>query len=120
MAANRPDVAQAAVEELRTIAAVFGTAALQADVASAEGWLASQAGDEAKAVSALSRAIELWGEVRAPYESARARLGLAKAYGLIGDGDSAKLELTAARATFDRLGAAPEAARARWLLQNLS
>jgi DNA-binding NarL/FixJ family response regulator len=47
-----------------------------------------------------------------PYEAARTRVALARAYDALGDVASAALEREAARAAFDALGAAPDAARA--------
>ena len=46
-----------------------------------------------------------------PYEAARARVTLADARRALGDDDSAELERQAARATFERLGAAPDLQR---------
>ncbi len=46
-----------------------------------------------------------------PYEGARTRVQVARAYRALGDDDAAALELDAARATFARLGAAPDLAR---------
>jgi class 3 adenylate cyclase len=49
--------------------------------------------------------MQLWGELEAPWQVARARVLLARAYAAIGDRDGARLELQAARAAFDELGA---------------
>ena len=50
-----------------------------------------------------------------PYESARTRVELRLACRALGDDDGAALELDAARAEFERLGAGPDVARARAL-----
>jgi class 3 adenylate cyclase len=53
----------------------------------------------------LRRGVRMWSEVDVPYEAAQARELLASAYGDLGDPDAAELELTAARASFQRMGA---------------
>jgi DNA-binding NarL/FixJ family response regulator len=49
----------------------------------------------------------MWGRIGSPYEMARCRLLIGRACRKLGDEDSAVAELTAARRTFDELGAAP-------------
>jgi class 3 adenylate cyclase len=68
------------------------------------------------AVSTLQRGRDVWQEVGAPYETAQARTLLALAYRRIGDPHTAAIELEGALATFERLGATPDAARAEELL----
>jgi DNA-binding NarL/FixJ family response regulator len=46
-----------------------------------------------------------------PYDVARARMQLARACRALNDHDAAAMELDAARATFERLGARPDLAR---------
>ena len=55
--------------------------------------------------TATSGDVRMWSEIDVPYEAAQARELLAGAYGDLGDPDAAELELTAARATFERIGA---------------
>ncbi len=57
------------------------------------------------------RAWQVWEELDAPYEGARVRLLVALACRALGDEDGAELELEAARAAFEALGAAPDAAQ---------
>ena len=52
-----------------------------------------------------------WRALGMPYEAARARVAIAGACRALGDDDGAELELDAARATFERLGAAPDLRR---------
>ncbi|MGH2499040.1 MAG: adenylate/guanylate cyclase domain-containing protein, partial [Candidatus Limnocylindria bacterium] len=52
-----------------------------------------------------------WEEVGAPYEAAKARAALGRAYRAAGDEEAADLELEAAQAGFERLGAAPDLRR---------
>ncbi|HXF58117.1 MAG TPA: adenylate/guanylate cyclase domain-containing protein [Actinomycetota bacterium] len=70
----------------------------------------------AAAAGAARRGCQRRQEVDAPYEAARARMLLAQAHRALGEKEAAALELRAARATFDRLGALPDAGRAADLL----
>ncbi|MEK6207036.1 MAG: adenylate/guanylate cyclase domain-containing protein [Chloroflexota bacterium] len=116
LAAGEPERAREAATEMHEIASGFGTAAMKATahVANASVLLAN--GQRADAEVAIRSAIRLWQEVNAPYEVARARVVLAAV--LRGEGDPAaeRLELDAARATFERLGARLEAKRTTDLL----
>lgn len=64
-----------------------------------------------EALVALRRAWAAWRDLEAPYEAARVRVLVAQACRSQGDGDTAELELEAARATFEQLGAVPDLAR---------
>ncbi|MFJ7955056.1 LuxR C-terminal-related transcriptional regulator [Streptomyces sp. NPDC096319] len=68
------------------------------------------------ALRLLRRALGGWLELRVPYEAAQVRMLLAAAERTVGDEEAARLELAAARAVFDRLGAVPDARRAAALL----
>jgi DNA-binding NarL/FixJ family response regulator len=50
-------------------------------------------------------------ELDAPYDVARVRAHIGLSYRALGDDDTAEMELDAARAAFERLGAAPDLAR---------
>lgn len=108
--------ARAATEELEAIARAYATAALEASAACARGALQLAEGDAAAAQQTLRLGFRLWQEVEAPYEAAQARVLLAAAYLAQSCLDEAALELQAARSTFERLGAVPDAARASDLL----
>ncbi len=112
--------ARAAAAELGGIAASFGTAALAAAAASAEGRIELAAGDAAAAMPALRRAQRLWREAGVPYEGARVRVLVADAQLALGDEDSAALELRAAHGTFERLGAVADDRRATATLRELT
>ncbi|MFC9791472.1 LuxR C-terminal-related transcriptional regulator [Streptomyces sp. NPDC127584] len=111
-----PGAARAA-EDLDALAGAGG-----ADVpllrASADTALGSVALAERRpgALPALRRALAGWLKLRVPYEAARARMLLAAACRAAGDEKRARLELGAARAVFERLGAVPDARRAAALL----
>ncbi|MFF8604764.1 LuxR C-terminal-related transcriptional regulator [Streptomyces sp. NPDC015346] len=101
--------------------AVAGLAALAPDTPllgamadSARGALALARREPAQ--RSLRRALGAWLELRIPYEAAQVRMLLAAADRAAGDEEAARLELAAARATFERLGAAPDARRAAALL----
>jgi class 3 adenylate cyclase len=68
------------------------------------------------AVDALLRARVEWQQVGAPYETARARMLLGIAYQRRGESEGATVELDGALATFERLGARPDAERTKELL----
>ncbi|WP_236241625.1 helix-turn-helix transcriptional regulator [Streptomyces sp. CC228A] len=84
--------------------------------------LADQEGDGTRAERArharvlLRRALAAWLELRVPYEAAQVRMMLAAAARDAGDDEGVALELRAARAAFEALGAVPDARRAAALL----
>jgi len=106
LAAGDRERAQALTGELDEIATRYSSSFLRAHVAQARGAVALADGDARGALLALRRAWKLWQELEAPYEGARARLLAADACRAIGDEETAALELDAARATLERLGAA--------------
>ena len=114
LAAAAVDEAHAVSTELTDIATAFGCAAPRAMAAYAAAGVALARGDAAGAVPELRRAMRIWNELDAPYESARCRLQLGRALRSLGDERSASSELMAARQVFASLGARPaeqEAAR---------
>jgi class 3 adenylate cyclase len=98
--------ARAATDELDSIAEEFRSPALHAEAAMCRGSVELAGGDPAAACRSLKRSWQLWQEVDAPYEAARARVLLGRAYREQGDEEAALLELQTARAAFERLGAA--------------
>jgi class 3 adenylate cyclase len=70
---------------------------------------------DADAHKTLRRALRLWQDIDAPYEAAIVRLLLARALRQNGDEAGAGRECEAAVAAFDKLGAMPDAERARRL-----
>ena len=110
------DAAAAAAEELGRIADLYDTAALHASAATAQGTRALEQGDAAGAIQPLRRALRLWQETNARYESARARVLLARAYRETGDEHGAMHELAQAGSAFDQLGARLDSERIDELL----
>jgi tetratricopeptide (TPR) repeat protein len=113
------DALRAAARELDETAQAFGTPALAADAAYARGAAEVAAGDAAEAARLLTLAHRLWLEAEVPYEAARARELLAEAQLECGKSDSGKLELRAARAAFEHLGAHRDAERVESRLASL-
>ncbi|MEV5970837.1 LuxR family transcriptional regulator [Streptomyces sp. NPDC051921] len=114
LAVGETDAAEKAVRELEELAPARGAPLLTAVAATARGALALARGEPAH--RPLRQALALWLELRVPYEAGRARLLLAAADRAAGDHEAARLELGAARAVFERLGAGPDARRAADLL----
>jgi DNA-binding NarL/FixJ family response regulator len=98
--------------QLEEIAQRYESDLLAALCAQARGAVSLRAGDPRSALVFLREAAETWLEVGAPYDAARARALVAEACRALGDGDTAALELEAAREAFAELGAAPDVA---WL-----
>lgn len=110
------DTARASAEELEGIAGDYRTPGMEASAACVRGAVHLAEASAAEAVSSLRRGWRLWQQAEVPYEAARARMLLATAYGVQDDHESARSELQAAKAAFDRLGAEPDANRATELL----
>ena len=105
------DEARGACRELDAIAAAYPSAMLGALAAFSNGAVELAAGNPQAALASLRRAWETWQELGAPYEAARARVLIAAGCLDLGDGDSAALELEAARTVFEELGAELDLAR---------
>ncbi len=108
--------AEAAAAELEGIAAEFGTAAIRASAAYASGLVSLLRDNPTEAAARARDARRLWREIDAPYEAAISTLLLAEARTAAGETEAATLELEAARAAFERLGATPDLARTDALL----
>ena len=116
VAAQDLDPAEGALEELAAIARDYGSTALVAMARSSAGIIQLARGDPGEAITSLRQAVRLWNEIEVPYEGARARLRLGEAFRAAGDAENAALELTTARAVFERLGARRDQAYADDLL----
>ena len=111
LAAGDVQAARVAADELAEIAADFDAAFLHAVAADSRGAVLLAEGDARAALAMLRRAWTAWQELEAPYEAARARVLAGLACRQLGDGDTAEMELDAARRVFQELGAAPDLAR---------
>jgi class 3 adenylate cyclase/DNA-binding CsgD family transcriptional regulator len=111
LAADEAQSARAACAELTAISGGIESALLRAIAAHARGAVELAGADARAALASLRQAWRLWHELEAPYESARTRVLVGLACQRLGDEDTATLELEAARAIFEGLGAAPDLAR---------
>jgi DNA-binding CsgD family transcriptional regulator len=111
LAGNNVHAARTAADELGRIAVEFGAPLLVALSDHAHGAVLLAEGDAATALEPLRRACTLLQELDAPYDVARVRVHIGLSYRALGDIDTAEMELDAARAAFERLGAAPDLAR---------
>jgi DNA-binding CsgD family transcriptional regulator len=100
------DEARRALLELRALAETFDTEVLRALAAQAEGAIRLAEGDARAALGPLAAAFDAWQRLEAPYEAACVRTLIALSARALGDHDAAALELDAAKAAFDQLGAA--------------
>lgn len=100
-----------ACQEFEKIADNFGTGALGAMAAHARGSVLLYDGDPAAALPCLRNAFDFWMRAEAPYLTARARELIGLACSALGDEEGARLELDAASAVFQELGAAPDLSR---------
>ena len=107
------DAAAIACDELDGRARDGGGELLSAMAATARASLVLATGDAGAAAGALRDAIGMWRDLEMPFEEARARALMAQVCAALGDPDTAGLELDAARATFEALGARTELAAVR-------
>jgi len=111
LAADDLPAARAGAGELAGIAEGLGAPLLRALAAHAQGALLLAEDRPQAALGPLRRAWSDWQELEAPYEGARVRVLLSLACRRLGDEETARMELDAARRVFQRLGAAGEVAR---------
>ena len=116
IAADAPDEAAPAAEELAATAERYDTPALHATAGFAAGAVAFARGDAGGAVRPLRGALRLWQKTSARYEAARTRVLLARAYAETGDVEGSMRELAQAGSVFDQLGARLDARRVDGLL----
>jgi DNA-binding CsgD family transcriptional regulator/predicted negative regulator of RcsB-dependent stress response len=115
LAAGEAGAAQAAADELATLASRLGRPYLRALSEHVTGEVLLGRENPQAAIVSLRLAWKGWRELEAPYEAARARVLIALACRALGDEDGAEMELDAARSAFVQLGSAPEVARTQSL-----
>jgi class 3 adenylate cyclase len=103
--------AREAAEELDAIGVDYEAEAIRAGAEWSHGLADLAEGDAASASRRFRKARQLWHQIEAPYETARASVLLAEALAAGGDSEGALLELETARSALDRLGALPDARR---------
>ena len=97
--------------ELEQLAGRYESAMLTGMVVFARGAVLLAEADAHGALAALRRATDAWQQLEAPYELARTRELVGLACRALDDDDAAALELDAARAAFEQLGARPDLER---------
>jgi DNA-binding CsgD family transcriptional regulator len=117
LAADNLDAAGEACDELDSLAEGGAGEELNAAAAHARGAVELARGDARAALPPLRTAGETWQRFEAPYETARVRELVGQACRELGDEDSARLELEAARDAFATLGASTDLARLDLLLE---
>jgi DNA-binding CsgD family transcriptional regulator len=100
--------ARKACDELDAAADVTGIDIHRARSSYARGAVDLADGRPGEAIPSLRAAFKLWQTLEVPHEMARTRAALGRALLAVGDEDTARLELEAARTTFSDLGAAPD------------
>jgi ATP/maltotriose-dependent transcriptional regulator MalT len=107
------DVAEArrAADELSAIAGDYDILMLRAIAAHIQGMVALAEEEPQSALVSLRAARATWQELDAPYETARTRVLIGLACRMLGDEDTAALELDNATTAFEQLGALPDLAR---------
>jgi LuxR family maltose regulon positive regulatory protein len=109
-------LAASALEELREIEHLVGTAPLRACADLADGALAAAGGDHDRARRLLEDAVDGFERSGAPFETAQARTALAASLAAMGRAEAAVREAAAALDRLIELGADLDARRARELL----
>ena len=117
LACGARETSRAVANELASIAEDYGSPALVARAALAQGLVQLGDGQPIEAATHFRRAWKLSKDGDLPYEAARARVMLGQAYRASGDKEDARLELRAAIGAFQRLGAAEDARRTTALLE---
>ena len=97
--------------ELAGVAEKLDVPYMHATAQEAMGAVLLAEGELAEAQAALRDAARIWQALGAPYESARTRVLLARASRRLGDEDTARMELHAARVLFEQLSATPDLLR---------
>ncbi len=111
-ASGELETAEAAAQRAVAVAAEHQGLGVQVLAVQAGGTVELTRGN-ADAHKTLRQALRMWQQIDAPYEAALVRMLLARALGQIGDTAGARREGEAALATFEKLGAGPDVARAK-------
>jgi len=116
LAVNDVAAARVAADELSGIAERFQAPLLLALSSRAIGAVLLAECEAKRALVFLRQSWTMWCELEAPFEASRTGILTALACRELGDEDAARVELTAAREVFERLGALPDLARTVALL----
>jgi DNA-binding CsgD family transcriptional regulator len=116
LAAGQIDEAKGVIAEMESTAQTYPTTAMLAIVDGARGAVALMEDRPAGALARLREASDRWRELDAPFETAQVGVRIGEACRALGDEEGARMEFRAALATFERIGARPDASRVRGLL----
>jgi ATP/maltotriose-dependent transcriptional regulator MalT len=119
IALGAADQAAQTCAELQSIATAVATGPLRAAARFAAGLVATAGGELEIACHYFEDAIDLYKRSGVPFETAQARIGLARALLALGRIQAAEQQARKAQDTLQRLGAAPEADRAAALLRDI-
>jgi DNA-binding CsgD family transcriptional regulator/tetratricopeptide (TPR) repeat protein len=108
LAAGDVGLADGAAGEIDQIAGEFESDGLRAMSSRWRGAVSLAQGQPVLALGSLRLAFAAWQELDVPYEVARTRALLARAYRVLGDDDAAAREAAAARKAFADVGADPD------------
>lgn len=97
-----------AAMELAVIADHHHSPLVEATAQQTAGRLALAKNDPVTALASLRQACRVWRHFELPYEDGHGRLLMARGCRMLGDDDTASLELEVARRIFTRLGADPD------------
>jgi DNA-binding CsgD family transcriptional regulator len=120
LALRQVAAADEARDELSALVDRIGTDSVRACLLLADGARLAAQGEHEHARRALEDAVDVLLRQQAPFEAARARLGLARCLAALGRPGAARQEALAALESFQRLGAAREAFRAEGVLKELA
>ena len=116
IAVGNMEMARAACADLEEISRARGSDVITAMAGYSRGALALAEEAPSAALTALRGALGVWHQLGATYEAARVRVLIGLACRALGDEDTARLELEAARAAFAAMGAKPDATDAAALV----
>jgi DNA-binding NarL/FixJ family response regulator len=116
LAAGQVDAAKDVIDEAERTAQNYPTTAMRALLDGARGAVALTEERFDDALARLREASDRWRELDAPLQTAQVGVRIAEACRALGDEEGALMELRAALATFERLGARPDESRVRTLL----
>jgi len=118
LATGQIEEAKEAIAEMESSAHTYPSTAMRAIVDGARGAVALIEERPADALVRLREASNRWRQLDAPFESAQVGVRIAEACRELDDDEGALMELRAALATFERLGARPDVSRVRNLLSS--
>ena len=108
---GQTEAAGDAVTEFEGITGELTMPVIEAERSAVKGALALAKGDPAGALPLLRQAVDTWQEQDAPHEVAKLNVLIGQACSALADHDGARLHFSAARETFERLGARPDLAQ---------